>query len=129
MKTTEITFISLHSPFFQSKVLTLESEIEAISIEEGSQVEKFFDQRDQLRQLYQKQRSLLDSPRTALPFLSPGRIVKILCRPFKEDSPLTRDETQGKNFGRDPFFWGIIVNFRKISVKKGKRSLSNLNIF
>ncbi|XP_015585297.1 exosome RNA helicase MTR4 [Cephus cinctus] len=85
-------------PELYNKVKNLEAEYEAIQIEKFQDISSYHDIREQLDKLSIEFRSFLTKPDYLLPFLQPGRMVKV-----KNES--------------DTFDWGIIVNFKKKTPK------------
>ncbi|XP_012278049.1 superkiller viralicidic activity 2-like 2 [Orussus abietinus] len=85
-------------PELYNKVKDLQSAYDAIQIEKYNQISTYHDIREQLDRLGVEFRTFLTKPEYLLPFLQPGRMVKV-----KND--------------QDTFDWGIIVNFKKKSPK------------
>jgi ATP-dependent RNA helicase DOB1 len=76
----------------------LEAEITKIAIPEEAEVESYYRLRDQLSHLAEEFRGWLIKPQYLIPFLQPGRLVRV--------------RQQDKDFG-----FGVIINFKKKSVK------------
>ncbi|KAK2585445.1 hypothetical protein KPH14_010108 [Odynerus spinipes] len=85
-------------PNLYNKVKELEATYTTINIEKYNQISSYHDIREQLDRLSTEFRSFLTKPEYLLPFLQPGRLIKV------------------KN-GNETFDWGIIVNFKKKNPK------------
>ncbi|OAD61477.1 Superkiller viralicidic activity 2-like 2 [Eufriesea mexicana] len=85
-------------PDLYNKVKGLQTAFNAVSIDGYNQISSYHDIREQLERLSTAFRSFLTKPEYLLPFLQPGRLVKV------------------KN-ENDTFDWGIIVNFKKKNPK------------
>ncbi|XP_066592438.1 exosome RNA helicase MTR4 [Prorops nasuta] len=81
-------------PDLVSQVKELQSTYDTVSIDKYNQISTYHDIREQLDSLSSEFRTFLTKPEYLLPFLQPGRLVKI-----KNDFEI--------------FDWGIIVNFKK----------------
>ena len=80
--------------------------LEALEIDKEELVHEFYQMKNQ-HLIYQKDfRDVLNHPTYALPFLQPGRLIKI-------------SQKIGKQENETDFGWGIIVNFQK-TFKKSK---------
>ncbi|XP_015178986.1 PREDICTED: superkiller viralicidic activity 2-like 2 [Polistes dominula] len=81
-------------PSLYNNVKQLETSYNEINIENYDQISSYHDIREQLDRLNSEFRSYITKPEYLLPFLQPGRLVKV------------------KN-GKETFDWGIVVNFSK----------------
>ncbi|XP_017881620.1 exosome RNA helicase MTR4 [Ceratina calcarata] len=85
-------------PELYNKVKDLQVTYNAVTVEKYSQISSYHDIREQLERLGSEFRSFLTKPEYLLPFLQPGRLLKV-----KSENEL--------------FDWGIIVNFKKKNPK------------
>ncbi|KAJ3345963.1 ATP-dependent RNA helicase mtr4, partial [Kappamyces sp. JEL0680] len=83
----------------------LEQRLDAIDIEEEELVQEYYQICTQLDVFKKDVRKVISSPTYCLPFLQPGRLVKI-------EKPSARDPAKQLQFG-----WGVIVNFNKVFSK------------
>ncbi|XP_076635759.1 exosome RNA helicase Mtr4 [Colletes latitarsis] len=81
-------------PDLYNKVKELQAAYNAVDIDKYNQISSYHDIREQLDRLCTEFRSFLTKPEYLLPFLQPGRLVKV-----KNENEM--------------FDWGIIVNFKK----------------
>ena len=84
-------------PALEARADAIEAERDAIYIEDEEDVENYKGLKDQLLKLHIAQRAAIMTPKTALPFLQPGRLVKVL-------KPGDIDGEQG--------VWAAVVNFQ-----------------
>ncbi|XP_043471399.1 exosome RNA helicase MTR4 [Leptopilina heterotoma] len=89
-------------PDLYNKVKKLQVEYDAMVLEKYDSLSTYHDIREQLDRLSTEFRTFLTNPTYLLPFLQPGRMVKV------------------KN-EKDTFEWGIIVNFKKKTPKNPAR--------
>eukprot|EP00249_Psilotum_nudum_P015142 c25185_g1_i1 orf=109-2382(+) len=95
-------------PQLQKHVADLEEQRGSILIEEEEQIKEYCSLLEQYRKLRSEIRQIVFAPRYSLPFLQPGRLVRILVSLNSEESGpavLSKDE---------PTTWGIIINFEKV---------------
>ncbi|XP_076658457.1 exosome RNA helicase Mtr4 [Halictus rubicundus] len=85
-------------PDLYNKVKELQAAYNAVDIDKYNQISSYHDIREQLDRLTTEFRSYLTKPEYLLPFLQPGRLVKV-----KNENEM--------------FDWGIIVNFKKKNPK------------
>ncbi|XP_071862383.1 exosome RNA helicase Mtr4 [Bombus fervidus] len=85
-------------PDLYNKAKDLQIAYNAVTIDRYNHISSYHDIREQLDHLSTEFRSFLTKPEYLLPFLQPGRLVKV-----KNESEM--------------FDWGIIVNFKKRSPK------------
>ena len=86
-------------PKLYEKVKALESQIQSFEIDDESEVMSYYRLREQLTNLNNEFQSWLVKPQYLVPFLQPGRLVKI--------------EHQDKNFG-----YGTVISFKKKAAKE-----------
>ncbi|CAI7814643.1 unnamed protein product [Closterium sp. NIES-53] len=123
---------ALPSPFpsRQARLQALEAKHSAISIPDESSLLALLSLRRQLSSLRAEIRSFLTAPRHALPFLSPGRVVRILCQGGGGGAGGAEGDGEGEGGGEggeaggigneeDVTVWGVVVNFKKVNRKKG----------
>jgi len=97
--------ITLHFlNFVQKQIKELESDRNSMVIEEEESLKDYYDLLQQYRSLKKDVRDIVLSPKHVLPFLQPGRLVRILYS--TDESPtFSIDEN---------VTWGIIINFEKV---------------
>ncbi|CAI5509433.1 unnamed protein product [Closterium sp. Naga37s-1] len=114
----------------QARLQALEAEHAAITIPDESSLLALLSLRRQLSALRAEIRSFLTAPRHALPFLSPGRVVRILCLGGGGGAGGAEGEGEGEGGGEggeaggigneeDVTVWGVVVNFKKVNRKRG----------
>lgn len=91
-------------PQLQRRVSELEKERDAIIIEEEDHIKNYFSLLDQRRKLQSEIRKIVFAPQYSLPFLQPGRIVRILVS--------STDDIEELREGGS--VWGVIINFEKV---------------
>ncbi|KAI9505900.1 rRNA-processing arch domain-containing protein [Coemansia spiralis] len=93
-------------PRLEARCVELQAQLSAITIDDEASVKRFYDLRVQLRELGQKATEVVVHPSVSLPFLQPGRLVRV-------------------NAGGLDFGWGCVTFFqRKAKDAKGKREES-----
>jgi ATP-dependent RNA helicase DOB1 len=98
------TYNSPHLNFAQKQIKELESERNSMVIEEEESLKDYYDLLQQHRSLKKDVHDIVLSPKHVLPFLQPGRLVRI---EYSTDEPA--------NFSIDEnVTWGIIINFEKV---------------
>ncbi|KAJ2113779.1 ATP-dependent RNA helicase mtr4, partial [Coemansia sp. RSA 788] len=91
-------------PKLEARAEELQAEVAVMRIEDEPAVKRFYDLRTQLDQMSADMTKVLIHPSHSLPFLQPGRFVRV--------------NTGGLNFG-----WGCVTFFQhKIIKEKGKKS-------
>ncbi|KAJ1257530.1 hypothetical protein BS78_10G003100 [Paspalum vaginatum] len=91
-------------PDLEKQIKELESERNSMVIEEEESLKDYYDLLQQYRSLKKDVRDIVLSPKHVLPFLQPGRLVRI---EYSTDEPA--------NFSIDEnVTWGIIINFEKV---------------
>ncbi|XP_034239631.1 exosome RNA helicase MTR4 [Thrips palmi] len=88
-------------PDLYQKVCQLQQEFEGVVVPKEAQAESYYHIRTQLENLGKVYQSYVTQPQYLIPFLQPGRMVKI-----KHDN--------------DEYDWGIIINFKKQDVQSGR---------
>lgn len=81
-------------PELHQKLKDLENKYNSIKIPKEDSIEAYYKIRQQLDKLAKELQAIFIKPRYCLPFMQPGRLVKV------------------KN-GDDNFGWGVVVNFKK----------------
>ncbi|XP_066375802.1 DExH-box ATP-dependent RNA helicase DExH9-like [Miscanthus floridulus] len=91
-------------PDLEKQIKELESERNSMVIEEEESLKDYYDLLQQHRSLKKDVHDIVLSPKHVLPFLQPGRLVRI---EYSTDEPA--------NFSIDEnVTWGIIINFEKV---------------
>ncbi|CAI5461115.1 unnamed protein product [Closterium sp. Yama58-4] len=117
-------------PALQARLQALEAEYSSINIPDESSLLALLSLRRQLSALRAEIRSFITAPRHALPFLSPGRVVRILCKGGGGGAGGGEGEGEGEGGGEggegggigneeDVTVWGVVVNFKKVNRKRG----------
>ncbi|KAK3910367.1 Exosome RNA helicase MTR4 [Frankliniella fusca] len=88
-------------PELYQKVCQLQEEYDNLIVPKEAQAESYYHIRTQLESLGKVYQSYITQPQYLIPFLQPGRMVKI-----KHES--------------DEFDWGIIINFKKQEAPSGR---------
>lgn len=103
----------------------MQVEYDAIVMDKYDLLSSYHDIREQLDRLGTDFRAYLTKPEYLLPFLQPGRMVKVNSKTFLNCikvivyTIITNPQFQVKN-EKDTFEWGIIVNFRKKNANNPK---------
>lgn len=92
-------------PSLYDKVKQLQNNYDDIFIDNYNQISSYHDIREQLERLNTDYRKYITTPQYLLPFLQPGRMIKI-----KNDT--------------HTFDWGIVINFKKKNSKNPKEKSS-----
>lgn len=93
-------------PSLQKRVKDLEEQRDSIVIEEEDKLKDYYSLLEQFRSFKGDMRSIVFSPRHCLPFLQPGRLIRILS---------TSGEKDKLSFSQDEqLTWGVIVNFERV---------------
>jgi len=95
-------------PGLEEKLAALEAEKEAVQIDEEESVEQYSSLQMQKQKLRAGYRDAVMTPRYAVPFLQPGRLVKIL-------PPGGTGNDNEDELGAGA--WGAVVNFQLINAK------------
>jgi len=91
-------------PDLEKQIKELESDRNSMVIEEEESLKDYYDLLQQYRSLKKDVRDIVLSPKHVLPFLQPGRLVRILYSTY-ESATFSIDEN---------VTWGIIINFEKV---------------
>ncbi|GLC55868.1 hypothetical protein PLESTB_001037800 [Pleodorina starrii] len=124
-------------PSLEARVSALETARDAVVVQDEQSVRQYYALLDQLVSLRASLRGLLNSPRVCLPFLQPGRLVRLLPQPselarplpdFNEPPPagLAAAEASSSGGGGGEAVvaevthgvWGAVVNFERVGGKK-----------
>lgn len=100
-------------PILYKETQEKQKEFDEIHIPNEENIASYYQIRDQLDNLGKQFRTFITTPVYLVPFLQPGRLVKI------------------QNSNNEEFDWGMVVNFKKQSVPVGKNPLeaeSNVSI-
>jgi ATP-dependent RNA helicase DOB1 len=92
-------------PKLQGRVKELEEELASISIDEEDLVRNYLTLLQQLQDLRSEISSIAYAPRYCLPFLQPGRLVRIF--------PSVKDRDIAVPYSTAPAIWGVIISFEK----------------
>ncbi|KAG2608847.1 DExH-box ATP-dependent RNA helicase DExH9-like [Panicum virgatum] len=91
-------------PDLEKQIKELESDRNSMVIEEEESLKDYYDLLQQYKSLKKDVRDIVLSPKHVLPFLQPGRLVRILYSTY-ESATFSIDEN---------VTWGIIINFEKV---------------
>ncbi|KAG2603690.1 hypothetical protein PVAP13_4NG006500 [Panicum virgatum] len=91
-------------PDLEKQIKELESDRNSMVIEEEESLKDYYDLLQQYRSLKKDVRDIVLSPKHVLPFLQPGRLVRIL---YSTDGSSTFSIDENVT-------WGIIINFEKV---------------
>ncbi|BBN13684.1 ATP-dependent RNA helicase DOB1 [Marchantia polymorpha subsp. ruderalis] len=95
-------------PKLEKRLKELEEERNSLVIEGEEELKSYFALIEQWREMKSSIRDIAFAPRYALPFLQPGRIVRVLSDEDNDDEELSIGTTiKG--------YWGVIVNFEKVA--------------
>ncbi|KAL3691924.1 hypothetical protein R1sor_005575 [Riccia sorocarpa] len=95
-------------PKLEKRAKELEDERNSLVIEGEEEVKGYFGLLEQWRELKRSIRNIVFSPRFVLPFLQPGRLVRVLGPEDEEDDEEISTSMTIKGY------WGVVVNFEKI---------------
>ncbi|KAL6012016.1 Exosome RNA helicase MTR4 [Asimina triloba] len=93
-------------PDLEKQAKALEDERESIVIEEEDSLNDYYNLLQQYKSLKKDIRDIAFSPRYCLPFLQPGRLVRIQCMRNDEKIPSFSID--------DQVTWGVIINFERV---------------
>ncbi|KAK3153192.1 hypothetical protein QOZ80_2BG0169060 [Eleusine coracana subsp. coracana] len=91
-------------PDLEKQIKELESERNSMVIEEEESLKDYYDLLQQYKSLKKDVHDIVLSPKYVLPFLQPGRLVRILYS-TNESTTFSIDEN---------LTWGVIINFEKV---------------
>ncbi|CAN6214435.1 unnamed protein product [Urochloa humidicola] len=91
-------------PDLEKQIKELEADRNSIVIEEEESLKDYYDLLQQYKSLKKDVRDIVLSPKHVLPFLQPGRLVRLQCS-TDEAATFSIDEN---------VTWGIIINFEKV---------------
>jgi ATP-dependent RNA helicase DOB1 len=115
-----IVKVALLLNFMQRKIKELESERNSMVIEEEESLKDYYDLLQQYKSLKKDVHDIILSPKYVLPFLQPGRLVRIQYS-TNESSTFSIDEN---------VTWGVIINFEKVkSHGEGTHSILRTHSF
>ena len=105
-------------PALEAKVVELEKERDAVQIEDEDLVDEYVKLRDGLDAMVRERRVVTNTPTYAVPFLQPGRLVRV-CTKAPSVVDASDDDTikipiPGAEPGEDDVVWGMIVSFERI---------------
>ncbi|KAM0952569.1 putative RNA helicase [Dioscorea sansibarensis] len=92
-------------PDLEKQAKELEAERDSIVIDEEETVEDYYDLLQQYRSLKDDVHDIVFSPKYALPFLQPGRLVRLRC---------VQDDRMPSFSSKDDITWGVIINFERV---------------
>ncbi|KAJ4959313.1 hypothetical protein NE237_026424 [Protea cynaroides] len=93
-------------PDLEKQAKDLEVERDSIVIEEEESLKDYHNLLQQYKSLKKDVRDIVYSPRYCLPFLQPGRLVRIQCSSSDGNTPSFSPEEQ--------VTWGVIINFERL---------------
>lgn len=96
--------IVLHLNVVQKQIKELELERNSMVIEEEESLKDYYELLQQYKSLKKDVRDIILSPKHVLPFLQPGRLVRL---EYSTDEPATFSIDEN-------ITWGIIINFEKV---------------
>ncbi|KAL6839316.1 hypothetical protein ACP4OV_030988 [Aristida adscensionis] len=91
-------------PDLEKQIMELESERNSMVIEEEESLKDYYDLLQQYKSLKKDVRDIVISPKYVLPFLQPGRLVRIQ---YNTDEPSTCSIDENVT-------WGVLINFEKV---------------
>ncbi|XP_071490338.1 exosome RNA helicase MTR4-like [Diadema antillarum] len=97
-------------PELFEKLRKLEEEYNAMAIPQEDSIESYYKIRQQLRKLAGEIREFITRPKYCLPFMQPGRMVKV------------------KN-GEDDFGWGVVINFQRKANQKASNASKDAPLY
>ncbi|KAI8617210.1 rRNA-processing arch domain-containing protein [Chytriomyces sp. MP71] len=107
-------------PQLQHDLEVYERRYDAMHIERESDIEEYYSIRVQLESLTQDFRDVVNHETYVLPFLNPGRLVRIrLPNSVASQASAVEDAATVAEASHLDFGWGVIVNFHK-SIKPSK---------
>ncbi|XP_043722234.1 DExH-box ATP-dependent RNA helicase DExH9-like [Telopea speciosissima] len=93
-------------PDLEKQAKDLEVERDSIEIDEEESLKDYYNLLQQYKSLKKDVRDIVCSPRYCLPFLQPGRLVRIHCSISDDKTPSVSPEEQ--------VTWGVIINFERV---------------
>ncbi|KAJ3090361.1 ATP-dependent RNA helicase mtr4 [Quaeritorhiza haematococci] len=99
-------------PELEREIDILQARHDNIEIPNESEVSEYYELRMQLEQYKDDIRDVINQPTFSLPFLQPGRLVKIK---IEENNNATGGDIPALPIGRRylDFGWGVVINFQK----------------
>ncbi|KAJ3103461.1 ATP-dependent RNA helicase mtr4 [Phlyctochytrium bullatum] len=105
-------------PALQRDMEILEKRISLQQVERETEIEEYYNIRLQLEGYQRERRLVMNSEAYCLPFLQPGRLVKI------KREPNPAEDAEGNKLPEVDFGFGVITNLRKTLVQSKNMSLS-----
>mmetsp|Transcript_5957 Transcript_5957/g.15823 ORF Transcript_5957/g.15823 Transcript_5957/m.15823 type:complete len:1086 (-) Transcript_5957:281-3538(-) len=122
-------------PQLEARTEALRVQRDAIEVEDAVEVERYLALLEQYASLCGELRSAMDAPRHCLPFLQPGRLVRVMPEAYDPKEPLPQfgsmerlpvpdgvssddmSSSSGTMEATVPGVWGAIVNFERVGKK------------
>ena len=98
----------------------LKEERDSIVIEEEDSLNDYYTLLEQYKSLKKEVRDIVLSPKYCLPFLQPGRLVRIQC---------SSDEKSLSFSTEDQTTWGVIINFERANGLAEGKMISNWLVY
>ncbi|XP_073012536.1 DExH-box ATP-dependent RNA helicase DExH9 [Typha latifolia] len=105
-------------PDLEKQVKELEIEKSSMIIEEEESLKDYYNLLQQYRSLKNEVRDIVFSPKHCLPFLQPGRLLRVRC-PSDDKTPSSSIEEQST--------WGVIINFERVKGQGEDKRLEEAN--
>ncbi|ONK56818.1 uncharacterized protein A4U43_C10F13320 [Asparagus officinalis] len=99
-------------PDLEKQAKDLEAERDSIIIEGEEDVEDYYDLLQQLKNCKNDVRDIVFSPKYCLPFLQPGRLVRVQCTPDDRTQSFSTEEH---------VTWGVIIDFERLKSPGGDK--------
>ena len=116
-------------PALEAKVAEIESARDAVQIEDEASVDEYVKLKDALDAMIRERRIVTNTPTYAVPFLQPGRLVRVCTKPPTVTGLCDDDgdggikiSAPGMEPGEEDVVWGMITAFERIGggTKNGK---------
>jgi len=107
-------------PALERKIEALGEELAAAPVAEEAAVELYLDTLEHLVASSREERALVTSPRAALPFLQPGRLVEVCCDLGAGEAARPGAAERVREGGtREARVWGSVVSFEFVGGGRG----------
>ena len=106
-------------PGLEAKIVEIERDRDAVQIKDESMVDEYVKLKDGLDAMIRERRVVTNTPTYAVPFLQPGRLVRVCTKPPSIMTPSDEEDAikvpvPGTEPGEEDVVWGMIVSFERI---------------
>jgi ATP-dependent RNA helicase DOB1 len=107
-------------PGLEAKIVEIQKDRDAVKIHDEDSVDEYVKLKDGLDAMIRERRVVTNTPTHAVPFLQPGRLVRVCTKSpsisstYDEEDDSIRIPVPGTEPGEEDVVWGMIVSFERI---------------